>query len=198
LSSRLLPAVLDSACELRPNTRFRLVEFGHNQLVAHGLNGAFEMAVHIEPLEWTRTWSSHELGKIPWRLYGSSKHPLCKLKMVREADVLKHQFVMPTGWSSQGFVRGEDHCPAPWSARRPGHEATTAETALEIVSVTSQLVFVPSILAERSLNHGIIKEIKVSEWEPVEKKIFLSVRDDLVPASLLKIVTELIRDRLMA
>ena len=196
LSSRLLPWLLEPACQVRPSTRFRLVEFSHNQLVALGLGGAFEMAVHIGPLDWTKVWSSHELGKMSWGLYGRSGHPLTKQKIVQGTDVIQYPFVMPTGWSAQGFIRGEDFCPAPWGMRFPGHEATTAETALEIVSQTTQLAFVPSILAQRSVEFNLLKEIKVADWPHVEKKIYLSVRDDMVSSSLLKLVTGLIQERL--
>ncbi len=196
ISSRIVPQLLEPLCEARARTRFRLVEFGNNQLVAHGLNGAFEMAIHIGPLEWTRVWSSYEIGNLRWALYSRVHHPLTKIKSVTTADVVKFPFVMPTGWGSQGFIRGEDHCPIPWGVRFPGHEATTGETALEIVTLTSHLVFVPVILAQRSVDQGLISEIKVSDWSPVERKIFLSVRDDLVSSSLLHMVTNLIKESL--
>lgn len=199
LSSRLLPPLLDSVVEARggrSRPRFRLVEFGQNQLVAQGLNGAFELAVHIGPLEWTRVWSTHEIGPMRWKLYANARHPLTRLKKVQSADVVEHPFVMPTGWSPQGFVRGEDHCPVPWGARFAGHEATTAETALEIVAATSQLAFVPEILAQRGVDHGLLREVPVEDWPAVERKIYLSVRDDLVSSALLKTVTGLLRERL--
>lgn len=196
IASRLLPLMLESVCETRTRTKFRLLEFGNNQLVAHGLNGAFEMAVHIGPLEWTRVWSSYEIGNLRWALYGAKDHPLTKLKTVTTSDVVKYPFVMPTGWSSQGFIRGEDHCPVPWGARFSGHEATTGETALEVVGASTHLVFVPVILAQRTVDFGLVSEIEVSDWPKVEKKIFLSVRDDLVPSSLLQSVTKMIKQNL--
>jgi DNA-binding transcriptional LysR family regulator len=196
LSSRLLPQLLDPVCAARARTRFRIVEFTNNQLVAHGLNGAFEMAIHIGPLDWTRVWSSHELGKMRWCLYASAEHPLSQMKSVKSTDVTKYPFVMPTGWSTQGFVRGEDFCPAPWGERFAGHEATTGETALEIVNFTSNLTFVPAVLAQRSVDHGLVKEIKVTDWPVVERKIYLSVRDDLVSSSLLELMITQIRKKL--
>lgn len=196
ISSRLLPPLLESICEVRTRTRFRLVEFGNNSLVTHGLNGAFEMAVHVGILEWTRAWSSYEIGNMRWALYGAKNHPLAKLKNLSTADIVKYPFIMPTGWSSQGFVRSEDHCPLPWGVRLAGHEATTAETALEIIIGSTQLAFVPVILAQRSVDFGLITEIKVEDWPVVEKKIYLSVRDDLVPSSLLQLVIKLIKKNL--
>lgn len=195
ISSRLVPHLLEPITQARARNHFRLVEFGNNQLVAHGLNGAFEMAIHIGPLEWTRVWSSYEIGNLRWALYARSQHPLLKLKVVTTADVIRYPFVMPTGWSSQGFIRGEDHCPIPWGVRFSGHEATTGETALEAVAMSSHLVFVPVILAQRSADQGLIAEIKVSDWPVVEKKIYLSVRDDLVSSSLLQMVMTLLKEK---
>lgn len=196
ISSRLLPHILEPVCDAKARTRFRIVDFGNNQLVAQGLNGAFEMAVHIGPLEWTRVWSSYELGTLRWALYASVNHPLVKLKNVETVDVIKYPFVMPTHWTTQGYIRGDDQCPIPWGIRHTGHETTTGETALEIVAGSSHLAFVPVILAQRLVDNGIIKEIGVKEWPRVEKKIYLSVRDDLVSSSLLHMVTKFIKDKI--
>lgn len=196
ISSRLLPSFLEQISQAKTRTHFRLVEFGNNSLVANGLNGAFEMAVHIGALEWTQVWSSYEMGTLRWALFGAKNHPLTKLKKIETTDVIKYPFVMPTGWSSHGFVRGEDQCPIPWGVRFSGHEATTGETALEIVIGSSHLAFVPVILAQRSVDSGLLTEINVEEWPTVEKKIYLSVRDDLVPSSLLQMVTKLIKENL--
>lgn len=196
ISTRLLPQLLEPICESRARTRFRIVEFSNNTLVAQGLNGAFEIAVHIGALEWTRVWSTYEIGNMRWALYGAKDHPLTKLKSVTTADVVKFPFVMPTAWSSQGFNRGEDQCPIPWGVRFAGHEATTGETALEIVIGSQHLAFVPAILAKRSIDFGLISEIEVEDLTRVEKKIYLSVRDDLVPSSLLQMVTKLIKENL--
>ncbi len=196
ISSKLLPPLLETLCDSRSRTRFRIVETGNNQLVANGLNGAFEMAVHIGPLEWTRVWSSYEIGKMRWALYARRDHPLTKMKTVTTSDVIKYPFVMPTGWTAQGFIRGDDQCPIPWGVRYSGHETTTGETALEIVVASSHLVFVPVILAHRMESVGLISEIEVTDMPVVEKKIFLSVRDDLVPSSLLQAVTKLIKENL--
>ncbi len=196
LSSRLLPYVVEPICQTRSKTRFRIIEVGGTNIVTYGLNGAYEMAVHIGSLEWTRVWSTYEIGNMRWALYGNSDHPLTKLKNVTTADVVKYPFVMPIEWGSQGFSRGEDHCPIPWGARFLGQETTTGETALTIVSSSQHLVFVPVILAQRTVDYGLISEIKVSDWPVVEKKVYLSVRDDLVPTSLVHQATQLIRAHL--
>ena len=64
------------------------------------------------------------------------------------------------------------------------------------MAASSHLVFVPVILAHRLESLGLISEIEVTDMPVVEKKIFLSVRDDLVPSSLLQTVTKLIKENL--
>ncbi len=196
LSSRLISQCVPTLARLRPNTRFRVVEFTTNELVSYGLNGAFEIAVHGEPLEWTRVWSTHEIGALTWGLFAATNHPLTKLKSVAESDVIRYPFTMPTQWTTQGFLRGDDQCPVPWGRRFPGHEAVTAETSLEIVQASQQLTFVPSILAQRSLNANLVRQLKVKDWPSVQKSIYLSIRDDLISKPFLQSLTDVIGRRL--
>ena len=193
LASCLIAPAVSNFEKSTPLTSFRLVEFTHNELIGHGINGAFEMAVHIEPLEWTRLWVSDEIGKLQWKLFGRANHPLGK--KTTESAVLKYSFITPTDWTTLGYAEGDDHCPVGVRQRRRGHEAATAETALQIVKATDQLTFVPEILVERSRQAGLM-EIKVKDWPVVSKGIYLSVKSDVVPQSLLKMMLATLRERL--
>ena len=176
------------------NTRFRLVEFTHNELVSHGLKGAFEMAVHIGELEWTRSWISAEIGSMRWGLYARRTHPLAQSTL--EKEVIKFPFIVPTDWTHQGFSIGEDYCPLPWDQRIKGDEVATAETALELVSFTQQLTFVPELVAKRLVNARRVREIRVKNWPLVEKKIHLSGRSDLIPSRFWKQLSTVMKARL--
>ena len=196
ICTRLLPPILEDLSATRSRTKFRLVELGGPQLIAQGLNGAFEMAIHIGPMEWTKAWSSHEVGNLKWGLYARANHPLEKIKELSSEAVTQFPFVMPTSWSSQGFIRGDDHCPIPWGVRMAGHEATTGEAALEIVSQSLHLAFVPEILARKPVEFKTLVQLEVLDWPIVEKKLFLSVRDDLIPSHLLQSIIQLINKQL--
>ena len=173
------------------NYRYRFVEFTHNELVSHGLNGAFEIAVHIESLQWTKTWASRRLGPMAWGLYGRASHPLLKKgQPVTPSEVVKYPFIVPTDWSSQGFTVGEDHCPLYWRERIKGHVSSTAETAMELVSETDQLTFIPEILTRRAIEVGQLKEIRVEGWPQVRKDIYVSVRSDLISKQYLTALVE--------
>ena len=178
----LSPAICRFQASSKKNLRFRLVEFTHNDLVGLGLKGAFEIAMHIEELEWTSVWESYLLGKLKWKLYGRRDHPL--QNGCSENEVLKYRFIVPTDWGTRGYQIGEDFCPLPVRRRLKGNEATTAETALEICSHSDQLTFVPEVLANKWCATGAMKSIEVADWPVQDKDIYLSVRADLVPRSI--------------
>jgi DNA-binding transcriptional LysR family regulator len=172
----LVPALTPLTSE-NTNYRFRYVEFTTNELVASGLNGAFEIAVHIEPLQWTRAWLSRRLGSLRWALYARYGHPL---HAASETEVLKYRFVLPTGWTAQGFAIGEDHCPVSWRDRKGGDEASTPGTALEILAHSDQLAFLPEVMTRKAVAAGRIAEIPVEGWPAVHKDLYLSARTDVV------------------
>jgi DNA-binding transcriptional LysR family regulator len=190
LASRLLAPCIGEFAAARKNSRFRVVEFTHNELVAHGLNGAFEMAVHIEPLLWTKNWASLRIGDLRWGLFARTDHPLSRERETVER-IRRYPFIVPTDWTLQaGFTVGEDHCPLTWRERKKGHEAATAETATAIVQQCDNLTFVPKVATQALVQDGRLREILVPEWERIEKSIYLSVRSDIVPKPLQKLVAE--------
>ena len=183
LSTYLLAQSIQQIQKERKRARFRLIEFTHNELVSHGLNGAFEISVHIEPLQWTRTWASKRIGPLSWKLYSRKGHPLGKTPS--ESEILKYPFIVPTDWTNHGFSIGEDHCPVSWRKRLKGHEASTAETSIAIVGASDQLTFIPEVLARPNVLAGRLQEIQVENWPVVEKSIYLSVRADLISKPLM-------------
>ena len=185
LSTYLLSPVVTSIQDVsKKPVRFRLVEFTKNDLVAHGLKGAFELALHIGELEWTHVWESYLVGSLKWKLYANINHELAS--ECSEADVIKYPFIVPTDWGTHGYAIGTDFCPLSVRRRRKGNEAATAETALEICRHSSQLTFVPEILAHNWCQFGQMKEISVIDWPVLEKQIFLSVKVDSVTKALVE------------
>ena len=189
----LAPSVCAIQASSKKSLRFRLVEFTHNDLVAHGLKGAFELGLHIEELEWTHVWESYKVGYLRWNMYGRIDHPLENGCV--ESEVAKFPFIVPTDWGTHGYSIGEDFCPLSVRRRRKGNEAATAETALEICAQSHQLTFVPEVLAQKWCLSGQMKEIKVKDWPLQSKEIFLSVRSDLVPRSLVESLLRYLKEQ---
>jgi DNA-binding transcriptional LysR family regulator len=177
---------------LKKKPRFRLIEFTHNDLVAHGLKGAFELAIHIESLEWTQVWQSIHVGNIRWKLYGRADHPLGET--CEESEALKYPFIVPTDWNDRGYTVGEDHCPISVRRRIKGDECATAETALELCKTSDQLCFIPEIMAKEWCKLKKMTEITVKSWPAVDKEIYLSVKTDVVPQWLLSVLSNSIKE----
>ncbi len=180
LSGQLLVPALAALPGSAAGTRFRFVDFTSNELVAYGLNGAFDLAVHIVPLQWTRAWTSRRLGSLRWGLFARRGHSLTERSPVEQSEVLRVPFVLPTGWTAQGLEMGEDHCPIPLRQRIAGHEASTAETALELVSSSDQLAYLPEIMTRRAVAEGRVSEIGVEGWPAARKDVYLTARTDVV------------------
>ncbi len=194
LSTYLLAPAVSSISEIsKKPVRFRLVEFTKNDLVAHGLKGAFEIAAHIDELEWTHAWTSYQIGSLKWKLYAGIHHPL--VEKCRELEVVKYPFVVPTDWGTQGYAIGSDFCPLNVRRRIKGFEAATAETALEICRYSNQLTFVPEILAQRWCRAGQMKEIQILDWPIVEKQIFLSIKIDSVTKNLVDLLLKSLKNQ---
>lgn len=193
ITTYLLAPAIDGWRKSVPASRFRLIEFTHNDLVAHGLKGAFELAVHIGRLEWTHVWETFQLGKLQWKLYGRRDHPLGD--ECTEKDVLRFPFIVPTDWSVNGYAIGDDHCPVAVRRRKRGDEAATAETALELCRHSDQLTFVPSLLVQGGRGFREMREIAVDGWPTVEKELFLTVKSDVVPKKLVDVLVRSISGR---
>jgi DNA-binding transcriptional LysR family regulator len=195
LSSRMVAPSLGRMHEKQPHYRFRVVEFDHTQLRPFGLRGAFDVAVHIGPLEWTKSWHTIEIAEIRWGLYGRYGHPLgthCS-----GAQALCYPFVVPTGWNEmEGFVSGLDNCPVTVSDRIAGNEAATAETASELIQCTDELSFIPEISMRKLSRARLVQEIIVQEWPTVKKMIYLSVRSDRIPKKMLDHLYSVFRQQL--
>ena len=91
LSSQMIAAAVARISARQKDYRFRIVEFDHTHLLPYGLRGAFDAAVHIGELEWTRAWHSTELMDLSWGLFGRYGHPLGT--RCSQAEALSFPFV---------------------------------------------------------------------------------------------------------
>lgn len=178
LSARVVSHVIGEETRRDPSLRTRLIDIPPRQIVAYGLKGAFEIAVHIGSLDWPRSWQVKEVGEIHWQLFarkGLGVPSRATVKLVRE-----YPFILPVYWTDEGLIEGDDQCPLKSSQRKAGIATATAETALEVLKSCDQLAFLPEILARKSVERGEIFPIHVKEWKPVAKKVYLAVRTDVV------------------
>lgn len=195
--NRLISRSLAEWHQQKPEYRFRVVEFTHNKLVEYSHQEAFDVAVHIEPLNWPRKWTSEKVGEFPWGLFGRKGHPLGLL--TKSEDVERYPFVIPTGWSEKEsmFSLGNDQCPLPINRRIIGSEATTAETALEIIQSVPHLVYTPIFAAARMFESGRIQKIEVQDWPEVSKTLYITANSERMKKSVFLMMKNELRDQLI-
>jgi DNA-binding transcriptional LysR family regulator len=176
LSTHLLPSVFSSFTKKSPEARFRLVDLPPNQFTSVGLRGGFQLCVHLNELDWPKTWTSIEVGTITWDLYCRAHHPVLK----DQGDVLDYPFVYPVYWSDEGVQFGNDNCPINIRKRRRGHETSTALAAAELVRLTDNLGYLPNLLTKTLLERGQLCRISVKSWKGKTQTVYLTVKNDFV------------------
>ncbi len=160
---------------------FRFLDLGPDQLVPAALRGAFEIAVHFGTIAWPSTWLSTLIGHSRWVIALRDRHPLQSGASLD--DVLAYQFVMPSYWTSEGLVRGNDQFPVPAAQRRLGFETSTADAAIPILLQTDQIAFLPEILVRPWLKSKQLRTISLQglgDWTDVEKEVYVTVRTDAI------------------
>ncbi len=165
--------------------RFRLIDMAPDEVEQAALKSVCELLVSIGEPTLTRAWETSRVGHLSWALYASRRHPIGA--SVKESAVAAYPFLVPTYWKGSGFEKGEDGCPLPWRKRKAGDESSSVITAVELLrNSPDQLLFAPRLVVKHALASGDIKEVRVSEWDRVERPIYLSLRGDAISKSLEK------------
>lgn len=187
-STYVVPAAIR---ELRSqDLKVRVIDLPPTQFISAALRGTFEYCIHAQPLDWPRTWTTEEIGSMPWRIYSRKGHPVLKTPSLKE--VLRYPFVVPIYWTSDGVQNGDDECPVPANRRKRGHETATAASAAEIMKVTDQLGFLPDLVAQKHQ----LEAVPVPGWKPLKKPVYLSVKNSTVKQRQFELLTRACREAL--
>ena len=174
--------------------KLRVFSMTQDQMVESGIRGFFDIAIHVGKMDWPQSWTSLLLGKFNLGLYAGANHKLpssCTF-----ADVKKQPFVVPTYFTKNRFYYGTDGCPLPIRDRIIGSEASSADIAMEIISNSDQVTFIPSLIAKKALIRGQIKELKVKEWGPIYNSLYLSVHGERVTQHLQRVLVRELKAQL--
>ncbi len=182
LTHELLAPNLADLALLEDRLRLRLLDLPPDQILISGIRGMFELAVHVNRLEWPASWTTTNLGETDWVLVSRAGHPLGK--KATPDDVTAFPFIVPTYLKGDAFAVGNDFCPIPWHKRIKGHEASTASIAAAIVHHTDQLAFIPRLVVRTLLADGQLTEIAVKGFQDFTLPVFLAVKADAVAARL--------------
>jgi DNA-binding transcriptional LysR family regulator len=172
--------VVCRAANLFEATTFRFLDLAPDQIIPVGLRNGFEMAVHFGALAWPGTWSTQSLGKSRWVLCARHEHPLSKRPGL--AQILEFPFVVPTYWTADGLVRGNDQFPIDIKKRKMGFETATADAAVPILLETDHLAFLPNLLVRPFIDRKLLREIRATDLPMISRELFLTVKADAVPA----------------
>lgn len=177
-STHFVPKILGKLHKAEPETQCELIDLPPNQFIPVALRNGFEVCIHMDDMDWPKTWTSMEVGKIHWHLVGRKGHPLSNRATM--AQVLKYPFTYPIYWTNEGKRYGEDQFPVPIKKRLRGYETATAISAAQIIAQTDQLGFLPDLVAEPLLKSRELSQIEIPGLKPVTQKVFLSVKSDSI------------------
>lgn len=132
-----------------------------DQMVELGIHGLFDVTIHLNAIDWPRSWTSLALGKFYSGLYRASKSSLRTLTPLDE--IKKIPFVVPMNFNKTHFYYGSDGYPVPVRERIIGSEVSSANLAVEVISRSNQLAFLPERVARDAVAQGLIRKIEVKE-----------------------------------
>lgn len=177
-SSHFVPTLLGNLEKFSPDVHCRLIDLPPNQFIPVALRNGFEVCIHLNDLDWPKTWSSVEVGQIHWHLCCRKQHPLPRKAPLR--TILSHSFVYPIYWTSEGIRHGDDYFPVSIKKRKRGFETTTATSAAHIVAQTDHIGFLPDLISAPLINQGLLRVIEAPAIKPVSQKVFLTVKSDVI------------------
>ncbi|MES2965462.1 MAG: LysR family transcriptional regulator [Bdellovibrionota bacterium] len=176
LSSHMAPSLLGDLSRHEPDVHFRLIDLAPNQFIQVALRGGFEICLHLSALDWPRTWTSIEVGKVEWQIVCRRGHPLAKKPTLKE--ILEYPFVYPIYWTSEGLRQGDDNFPLAIRKRHRGIETATALSAAHVVAHTDQIAFLPHLVVREMVEHDVLRVLSPTGHKPVAQPLFLSVKSD--------------------
>jgi DNA-binding transcriptional LysR family regulator len=170
LQSSLLPVLASVA----PTLRVRAFELPPALLRASAQDEGFDVLIlpgelgHLPP-----SWSMEVIGELRKVLFASpSLAPKLGKPPVAPGSLRDLPFVCPVYRQQGRVVPVDDDCPLPRAQRRVGHQVQTILVALEVAAATNQLVFGPTIAAQRQLRSGVLVEVPVQGWDVKESLAF--------------------------
>ncbi len=194
LASHLLPQVVADLFNEFKKVKWNILEVAPDQMSSAAMRGAFDVALHLSPISWPSTWFTKRIGEMSWHLCARKGHPVLSDPSLQ--NILSYSFITPIYWTYEGLHEANDFFPNKKVKRAVAHQTSTAETAINLVSVSDSLSYLPDVLIRRYENDGLVERVTSKEMPPTQKPLFLSVRADLISTTLLARLTEYIQVKL--
>jgi len=155
------------------HTCLQLVELSPPESLEAANRSAIDMAITLEPMNLGRDWIRKSIGKIRWRVYCRSNHPIrAELKL---ANLRKYRLAHQCYWNGTTIVgnHGDEH--AMLGLNHLGFGSQSAFTAIEIAAHTDQIICIPEVVAMRAVNSGRIAAVELANLRLPEDEVFVYI-----------------------
>jgi DNA-binding transcriptional LysR family regulator len=194
--SYLLLLLAVAVARAEPRLRIQLMELASSSIRARASEGVFDVALFFGRGAMPPGWLVKPVGEVRKGLFAPPE--LAKRLgpgPVSEDDLRDIPFITPISTPSDPLLMVDDECPIPITERKAGHQTATLINALELASLSPQLVFGPVIAARNHVLRGALVEIPVKGWK-VSEPVYIGCREDRVLARDLASITAAVRAQL--
>ena len=179
--------------EALPSTRVRALEMAPALIRTLAASNFFDACITLAQERMPESWTSIGVGQMRRSCFANPRlaEQLGPAPIPLET-IRKTPFVLPVYNANGVYVPVDDGCPLAATQRIAGHEAQTMALALEIASVTDQLVFGPLVAAHSFVADKRIVELVVEGWDESDA-VFLSCNVDRVRQSQQRQIGDAVR-----
>ncbi|MBA3820463.1 MAG: LysR family transcriptional regulator [Deltaproteobacteria bacterium] len=179
--------------EALPGGRIRAIEMAPALIRTLAASNFFDVCITLAEERLPESWVNTHVGVMRRScfgtpaLYESLGPPPIPVDVIRAVP-----FVLPVYNANGVYVPVDDGCPLAASQRTAGHEAQTMALALEIASVTQQLVFGPLMAVSPFLADGRMVEFEIEGWNERDP-VYVACNVDRVRATQQRHIAEAVR-----
>jgi DNA-binding transcriptional LysR family regulator len=182
--------------EALPGTRVRAVQMAPALIRTLAARNLFDVCITLGEEPLPASWTSTQASEMRRTCFAPPSLAAKLGKAPISVDTIRTvPFVLPVHSANGVYVPVDDGCPLTASQRMAGHEAPTMTLALEIASVTEQLVYGPLVAAYQYIADGRMVEIHVEGWN-TKDAVFVACNVDRVRQPQQKQIVEVVRTRL--
>jgi DNA-binding transcriptional LysR family regulator len=179
-----------------PATRLRAIEMAPALIRTLAASNFFDVCITMAEERLPESWVSQHVGDMRRSCFGTPElYAELGPPPISIETILRVPFVLPVYNANGVYVPVDDGCPLAATQRTAGHEAQTMALALEIASVTKQLVFGPLMAAYPFIADGRMVEFDVEGWDERDP-IHVACNVDRVRASQQRVIADAVRAEL--
>ncbi len=175
-----------------PGTRVRAIQMAPALIRTLAARNLFDVCITLGEEPLPASWASTKAGEMRRSCFGSpSLVARLGVPPIPVDTIRTVPFVLPVYSANGVYIPVDDGCPLTPSQRTAGHEAPTMTLALEIASVTDQLVYGPMMAAHQYIKDRRMVELYVEGWD-ARDSVFVACNVDRVRAPQQKQIIDVV------